>query len=155
MADLAGLFGTDLRLLPFLDALHGNRDPGNDLAVTASPDGRDLATVSGTENLVQALVLRLLTPAGDLAALGHPDYGSRLHELIGELNDTRNRNRAKMFALQALTAEPRVRRVLSLEVVQASDDRTRADVKASLDTIEEGTPLNLVFPFFFEQGSPA
>jgi hypothetical protein len=30
MTERADLFGTDLRLLPFLDALHGNRDPGKD-----------------------------------------------------------------------------------------------------------------------------
>ncbi|MDQ4026088.1 MAG: hypothetical protein M3217_11475 [Actinomycetota bacterium] len=155
MADLVDLFGVDLRLLRFLDALHSSRDPGNDLAVTPSPDGHDLATLAGTDNLVQALVLRLLTPAGDLAQLGHPAYGSRLHELIGELNTATNRNLVKMFALQALTAEPRVKEVISLDVVQARDDRTRVDVKASLATIEGPAPLNLVFPFFFEEGDTA
>ncbi|HEV2756805.1 MAG TPA: hypothetical protein VG318_13635 [Actinomycetota bacterium] len=153
MADYRDLFGEDLRLLPFLDTLHSNRDPGNDLAVAPSPDGYDLATLAGTDNLVQALVLRLLTPAGALAPLGHPSYGSRLHELIGELNNATNRNRVKMFALQALTAEPRVREVLSLDVVPARDDRTRVDVTASLATIEGAAPLNLVFPFSFEEGA--
>ncbi|MDQ3916560.1 MAG: hypothetical protein M3323_14715 [Actinomycetota bacterium] len=155
MADLVDLFGVDLRLLPFLDTLHSNRDPGNDLGVTPSRGGHDLATLAGTDNLVQALVLRLLTPAGALADLGHPGYGSRLHELIGELNNATNRNRVKMFALQALTSEPRVKEVLSLDVVQARDDRTRVDVKASLATIEGPAPLNLVFPFFFQEGGPA
>lgn len=154
MADLVDLFGVDLKLLPFLDTLHGNRDPGNDLGVTSSPGGHDLATLSGTDNLVQALILRVLTPAGALEQLGHPAYGSRLHELIGELNNATNRNRVKMFALQALTAEPRVKEVLSLDVVQARDDRTRVDVKASLATIEGPSPLNLVFPFFFQEGGP-
>lgn len=155
MPDLVNLFGVDLKLLPFLDTLHSNRDPGNDLGVTPSRGGRDLATLAGTDNLVQALVLRLLTPAGALEQLGHPGYGSRLHELIGELNNATNRNRVKMFALQALTAEPRVKEILSLDVVQARDDRTRVDVKASLATIEGPAPLNLVFPFFFEEGSTA
>ncbi len=155
MADLVDLFGVDLRLLPFLDTLHSNRDPGNDLGVTPSRGGYDLATLAGTDNLVQALVLRLLTPAGALAQLGHPGYGSRLHELIGELNNATNRNRVKMFALQALTSEPRAKEVLSLDVVQARDDRTRVDVKASLATIEGPAPLNLVFPFFFQEGDPA
>jgi phage baseplate assembly protein W len=155
VAVLEARFGTDLWLLPSLEATHSSRDPGNDLQVRTSPAGeQDLGVLSGRDNLFQALILRLLTPTGELAALGHPDYGSRLHELIGELNTAANRNRVKMLALQAITAEPRIKRVVSLDVIQARDDRTRVDVTASLEVIDGDTPLNLVFPFFFEGGAP-
>jgi phage baseplate assembly protein W len=53
-----------------------------------------LETLQRVDNLKQALLLRFLTPTGELALLGHPDYGSRLSELIGELNNETNRNRA-------------------------------------------------------------
>src|SRR5687768_14662684 len=44
----------------------------------------DLGTITERENLAQALILRLLTPRGSLAALGHAQYGSLLHEIVGQ-----------------------------------------------------------------------
>lgn len=66
-----------------------------------------LATVSGRANLAQALILRLLTPRGSLAALGHAGYGSRLIELVGRRNDVPTRNLARLFVVEALSQEPR------------------------------------------------
>lgn len=150
-------FGTDLRLLRDLEHVKSSRDPGHDLAVRRRPEtGQvDLDTWSSVDNLVQALFLRFLTPAGELAILGHPDYGSRLHELIGELNTETNRNRAKLYVLQALAAEPRVQKVLSVKVTQSKRDRAQMDIDVSLLAINSDTPLNLVFPFFLEGGVSA
>lgn len=150
-------FGTDLRLLFDLEHVKSSRDPGHDLSVRRRPEtGQvDLDTWSSVDNLVQALFLRFLTPAGELAILGHPDYGSRLHELIGELNTETNRNRAKLYVLQALAAEPRVQKVLSVKVTQSKRDRAQMDVDVSLLAIDSDTPLNLVFPFFLEGGVSA
>lgn len=147
-------FGTDLRLLRNLDLTKSGRDSGNDLAtrVRVETTGFDLDTYQRVDNLVQALLLRFLTPAGALAALGHPDYGSRLFELIGELNTETNRNKAKLFTLQALQAEPRVKEVLSVIVAQGRTDRTRIDINISLLVVDSDTLLNLVFPFFLERG---
>lgn len=146
-------FGADLRLLPSLDVPHSDREPGSDLQVIPSPTrGTDLAVVAGADNLVQALVLRLLTPVGALAALGHPDYGSRLAELIGERNTESNRNRLKLYALQALTADPRVTAVRDLKV--STVDFTRVEIRAELTAGDGGTAVNLVVPFVFEGGTP-
>jgi phage baseplate assembly protein W len=68
----------------------------------------DLGALSGRENLAQALVLRLLTPRGSLAALGHAEYGSRLHELIGERKTPALRNLCRAFVLEVVAQEPRV-----------------------------------------------
>lgn len=147
-------FGADLHLLRNLDLRKSDRDAGNDL-VTRRREATgqiDLDTLVGVDNLVQALFLRFLTPQGEMAILGHPDYGSRLHELIGELNNDANRNRAKLFVLQALAAEPRVRKVLDVQVTQNLRDRTIMDIKLSVAVIDSDTPLNLVFPFFLNQG---
>jgi len=54
--------------------------------------------------------------------------------------------------LQALAAEPRVQKVLSVKVTQSKRDRTQMDVDVSLLAIDSDTPLNLVFPFFLEGG---
>lgn len=154
MADKTKRLGTDLRLLRNLDIRKSSRDPGHDLATTRRQgiSEVDLETLSYAENMIQALFLRFLTPAGELAVLGHPDYGSRLSDLIGELNNETNRNRAKLFVLEALAAEPRVQEVLSVAVTQNQRDRTQMDIALSLLIIESDTPLNLVFPFFVEGG---
>ena len=68
----------------------------------------DLDIVDGRENLAQALLLRLLTPRGSLARLGHADYGSRLHELIGRRKTDELRALAKAFVLDAVAQERRV-----------------------------------------------
>lgn len=150
-------FGSDLRLLHNLERQH-DRDRGRDLATIKRPDRTpdvnvDLETLSGAENLQQALLLRFLTPVGELAVLGHPNYGSRLFDLIGELNTERTRNRAKLYVLQALAAEPRVQEVLALRVTQNHARREQMDIALSLQTIESSTPLNLVFPFFLDGGT--
>ena len=68
----------------------------------------DLAVLSGRENLAQALILRLLTPRGSLAALGHAAYGSELHKLIGQLKTEELRNLCRAYVLDVVQQEPRV-----------------------------------------------
>jgi phage baseplate assembly protein W len=143
--------GTDLRLLANLQQ-DNDRMGGSDLLTTTAPtqDGRpgltDLQTVQGAQNMQQALMVRFLTRPGALTALGHPDYGSRLYTLIGQLNTPANRNSAKLFVLEALAAEPRVASVVSVDVTAGARDRI--DISVSLLTITSDTPLNLVFPFY-------
>jgi Gene 25-like lysozyme. len=153
MSDNQERWGTDLRLLQNLERQY-DRDRGRDLSVIQREQtGKvDLEILEGLENLKQALLLRFLTPAGELAQLGHPNYGSRLFELIGELNTVTNRNRAKLFVLQALVAETRVKKVLTVNVTQNKRDRTQIDIEISLEAIDSDTVLNLVFPFFLEGG---
>lgn len=153
MATPVELFGRDLRLLPSVES-ENSRFPGSDLLTVerperAAPGGDspvDLRTVEGVENLQQALLLRFLTPVGELASLGHPRYGSRLHELIGELNNDTTRGRIKMYVLQALAEEPRVSEVVSVTVTPSPRDPVRVDVRVRLLPIGEASPLNLVFP---------
>ena len=147
-------FGMDLRLLTNLEE-QNSRDRGRDLltAVRLETGAIDLARVEEVENLQQALLLRFLTPEGELAILGHPDYGCRLHELIGEPNTETNRNRAKLYTLTALQAEPRIKEVKSVTVTTRRSEPNRVDIKVSLLAIDGDTVLNLVFPFFFEGAS--
>ena len=156
MATSQAIYGADLRLLEDLER-QNSRSPGSDLSTINRSDPPaapriDLETHTGVENLQQALLLRFLTPHGELTPLGHPDYGSRLFELIGELNSEANRNRAKLFVLQALAAEPRVRQVLAVTVTPNTAERTRIDIDITLLAIDAPTPLNLVFPFSLAGG---
>lgn len=98
----------------------------------------DLGTVSGRDNLGQAILLRLLTPRGELAGLGHPQYGSRLHELIGRPNSETTRNLAKLHVLEALREERRVAKVVEVAVEPPPDGRPRDRVSIRLRVVPLG-----------------
>jgi phage baseplate assembly protein W len=114
---------------------------------------RDLTEVEGLDALTQAIANRLKTRKGELAALGHPDYGSRHHELMGEPNVERTRNLIKLYVLQALADEPRISRVLSADVkAEHEPPRDTVRIELSVEVIDSPRPLNLVVPFFLEPG---
>jgi phage baseplate assembly protein W len=146
MTDTQAYFGADLRLLGDL-VRQNDRAGGSDLLTATRKETakNDLQTLTDVDNLKQALLLRFLTRMGDLTQLGHPAYGSRLYTLIGELNTATNRNRAKIFVLEALAAEPRVARVVSVDVIPGFRDTL--NISVSLIAIGSNTPLNMVFPF--------
>lgn len=108
--------GIDLSVLPHLQAHDAaeidclvvrrpNRSKGS------APDAElvDVRTCDQRINLAQALILRLLTPLGSLTGLGHAGYGSRLHELIGRPKNHSTRNLCRLFVLQTIAQEPRVK----------------------------------------------
>lgn len=130
--------GRDLMLTPFYQAADGDR-----LDLATNPRGGavsreetvDLDVAAGPGALKQALVLRLLTPKGALAELAHPEYGSRLHELIGEVATPANRARARAFVLEALGAERRVAKLLDVQVRPAADGVDRLMVDVHLEAV--------------------
>lgn len=77
--------------------------------------GGDLQTVSGRANLAQAIINRLLTRKGELSRLGHPNYGSRLYQLTGELNNNRIRGLAEIYIRESLAQERRIEEVSWIE----------------------------------------
>jgi phage gp46-like protein len=84
--------------------------------------GGDLALAGGRRNLAQALLNRLYARRGALTALGHPGYGSRLHQLVGEPDTPRTRALAEFYVREALTADPRVKEVAAVAFL--TPDRT-------------------------------
>ena len=117
----------------------------------ASATSRDLALVDGIDAITQAIANRLKTRRGELAALGHPGYGSRHHELVGEPNVQRTRDLVKLYVLQALRDEPRIEKVLRADVI-AEHDPPRDSVRITITVrlIRDPVPLNLVLPFSLE-----
>ena len=57
-----------------------------------TPRREDLKVADKLRAADQLLVNRLMTHRGELAPLGHPTYGSRHHDLIGQPNVERTRN---------------------------------------------------------------
>jgi phage baseplate assembly protein W len=139
-------FKTDLRLLEDLEQ-ENDRFPGNDLMTEDTGRGVDLRTVGGVPNLQQALLLRFLTHKGALAHLGHPEYGSELYKVIGERNTETNRNRAKLYVLEALSHEPRIAEVLSITVsTDLARARDRIVISARLRAVGEDEPFTTTLP---------
>src|SRR5262249_54854081 len=119
VAPMADPFKTDLRL------------------IFPRPDQPDLSlgagiseTVSGVDNLAQALTLRLLVDRGELAALGHPRYGTRIRELLGETLDRANLELLRRYVRLSLLADPRVQEVASVDVTPNSALPGAVDVLA-------------------------
>lgn len=112
----------------------------------------DLATVSGYRNLAQAVIIRLLTPRGELAPLGHPEFGSRLHELVGKPNNTAHRALMKLFILDSLSAEPRIKpgTKVAIEPLRGTFDA----VAVTLDVSPVGDSSTVTIgPFTLELGT--
>jgi phage baseplate assembly protein W len=101
----------------------------------------DLATVSGRDNLAQALVVRLLTPRGALAPLGHPEYGSRLVELIGNPNNETTRNLARLYTIEAVAQEQRVQKLGALQVQPAPGRADTIQIGFSVTPVNNQEPL--------------
>ena len=109
----------------------------------------DIGIVSGRDNLAQAAILRLLTPRGELAALGHPEYGSRLHELIGRQNTDTTRNLVQLFILESLQQEPRIEEIVSISVESAPGSRDRVNVLLQVRPVRF-TSIVTIGPFTLE-----
>ncbi len=116
-----------------------------------APRALDLAVIEARANLVQALILRLATERGELSPLGHPDYGSRHHALIGEPNTETNRSLVKLHVLACLRQEPRLERILRVDVRPAPGREERQTVTIDVELLARGdpTPLSLIVPFSF------
>jgi len=116
-----------------------------------SPRTYDLATQQGLANLVQSLIVRLMTERGELAPLGHPDYGSRHHRLVGEPNTVSNQNLVKLYMIECIKQEPRIDSIAQITVAPGPGavNRDKVDVKMTLKVTGVAEPLNLVIPFSF------
>ncbi|MDR3519154.1 MAG: DUF2634 domain-containing protein [Azospirillaceae bacterium] len=108
VADATSVFGVDVLL---------GRDPvaGGVLSVAAG----DLGSVSGVDNLAQALRNRLDTRPGEL--LYHPDYGCRVHELVGQGAGAAVAQLAVAFVTEAVLADPRIASTESMVATVTGD----------------------------------
>ena len=103
----------------------------------------DLGTVAARENLGQALTLRLLTEQGALQSLGHPGYGSRLVTLIGRTNDQATRNLARLYVIEAVREERRVRTLTELSVITAPGQPDTLRISLSVVPLDDADPVAL------------
>lgn len=137
------LLGTDLRLR--METRPDFVGIGMDLQVTRSGD---IMTLAGRHNLVQAIFHRLLTRKGELAELGHPDYGSRLHELVGEPNNERTRELVRLYAKECISQEQRIREIVKIRVTASTAETVWLDI--TVIPVRSTDAMNFTFPFSLE-----
>jgi phage baseplate assembly protein W len=124
-----------------------------DLDVRRRPGLRDIGVVSELAAADQLLVNRLKTRQGELTALGHPEYGSRHHELLGEPNTERTRHQIKRHVLECLSHEPRIDRIEACSVDADPYRRDTVRIVVTVRLIDHDDPRNLVVPFSLEIGA--
>jgi len=122
---------------------------GTDQRLVQGKRVQDLGVISGRDNLGQAIVLRLLTPIGELASVGHPDYGSRLNEIVGSQNTATNRNLAKLFILDSLRQEPRIQKVIRVVVTPNPANRFFIDIELAVQPVANAEIVT-IGPFTLE-----
>jgi phage baseplate assembly protein W len=104
----------------------------------------DLDTITGRDNVAQALIMRLLTPKGALADLGHSGYGSRLGELIGQGKTEALRGLCRAYILEAVREEPRVEnKPLAITFDPAREQPGDFVVEITVRPVTGGDPVTL------------
>jgi hypothetical protein len=125
-------FGTDLRVDPAAGGLDLRSDGGGALTLAR-----------GNDSVIQGLRLRLMVRHRELAPLGWPDFGSRLHELIGEPDNTRTRARLAAYARAAVEGDARVGKVTDVRVVSVPGERATVEVRMEILLVGASLPLSL------------
>jgi phage baseplate assembly protein W len=103
--DGGGALGSDLKLYDF--------SLGADLELNKTGD---LEIASNSMNLAQAILHRLRTVKGELADLGHPDYGSTIFDFIGQPNNWVTRERLRLAIRDTIRQERRVKELKRIAV---------------------------------------
>lgn len=93
----------------------------------------DFAVVTGSANLSQQLLHRIVTPRGQ--ALRHPEYGSLFYRLIGRVNGQAANLLATEYAKSTLLSDYRIRSVQSANATVVED---QIKVVARAETIAGG-----------------
>jgi phage baseplate assembly protein W len=115
-----GLFlGRDLKLADYY--------LGADLYIGKSGD---MGVISEEMNIAQAILHRLRTIKGELAELGHPDYGSTILDFIGQPNNSVTRSRLRLAIRDTIRQEQRVKEIVSIDVKQRLPDNIN-NIRAS------------------------
>src|SRR5262245_40677279 len=116
---LLALMGRDLAL-SYNGPYGWWEDADLDITLPSRANGpTDIAVADGVRAATQLFVIRLKTHRGELAPLGHPEYGSRHHELVGQPNVERTRALVKLHMLECLSHEPRITKVRRCDVMPA------------------------------------
>jgi phage baseplate assembly protein W len=118
-----------------------------DLSVSRSGD---LESVEGRDNVIQAIRNRLATSRGELAEVGHPEYGSVLDAVIGEPNTPDTHRVIESLVRDCLGKETRIETILKVSVTGNRNDLNSVEILVYLKLRGDPDQLKLVLPFYLE-----
>lgn len=105
---------------------------------------------SGADKIRQSIWLVLTTAKGERLML--PEFGCGIHDLVFSANTAALRGLAAAEVRDSLTRwEPRVD-VLDVQVEAPEDARNQLVITISCRIRDNNAALNLVFPFFLDEG---
>jgi phage baseplate assembly protein W len=110
----------------------------------------DLSTITDEDNLAQAIICRLATEEGELYDIGHADYGSMLHDVIGEVNNELTRKKIRIIVEDCLFEEPRVEKVVSVNFLSDPTDHHKVNIELTVLPRKSKQTLTLYYPFRLE-----
>ena len=137
-------FGKDLRLRVERDV---NGFIKTNLSVSRTGD---IETISGRDNIIQAVRNRLATSQGELAILGHPEYGSRLDDLIGEPNVPDTHRIIETLVKECIMKEPRIEKVIKVNAKSHKTDHNCVEIMVNVILRGSSEKIQLEFPFYLE-----
>ena len=109
-----------------------NIDIGRDIALADGPNGRDLARVVGMDALVQDLTIAFTTMLG--GDVFNTAFGfDGLRALVEETNPILVRERVRISAIQLLRRDPRIRRVIDVNLGGGTLERVSTGANRELD----------------------
>ncbi len=106
----------------------------------------DFEFIEETDNLNQAIYLRLLTPKGHF--IKHPEYGSELYTLQGEPHDDETLSKAVLYTYDALSYEPRIQDIVDIQAnwVQ-QDNKEILQLDITYIPIEQDVAYNVIVSY--------
>jgi phage baseplate assembly protein W len=94
-------------------------------------------------------MLRLMTPRGELASLGHPEYGSKLHELSGSSNTDTTRSLLRLHIIECLRMEKRISEICAVHIETDHNASNIVNVRLEIVPVNEAGTL-VIGPFSLE-----
>ncbi len=145
MAKKVDSYGRDIRIM-------SEENENGEITTDAVIDGKgDLDTVEDRDLMVQAIRHRLITRQGELAPLGHPNYGSLLEEIIGEPNIPDTHRIIETLVRDCLEKEPRIRNIEKIIAYASPKDPSLVFISLQVELAKTKEKLKIKYPLYLEE----
>lgn len=138
-------YGRDLKII-------SKKDPHGNIIMDAVLDRKgDLDTLEERDLMIQAIRHRLITRKGELASLGHPEYGSLLEEIIGEPNIPDTHRIIETLVRDCLADESRIRNVERVVCTPSRENPHVVHISLEVTLIKKNEDIKITYPLYLEE----
>lgn len=111
----------------------------------------DFETVEGRDLMIQAIRHRLITRKGELASLGHPEYGSLLEDIVGEPNTQDTHRIIETLIRDCLKYESRIKNIISVTVFPSRKENDVVYISIHVELTGDSNELKIAYPLYLEE----